>query len=588
MKIARRLPWLLLVIGCVYPLVADADVDLVIRGAPDAVEENIRLHLSKWKELPSDNVDAVRGKMQPAVTEALRALGYYQAEVDYALRNGELVLTVEPGPRMQWGEVDIQVLSNGEPVDGGFNTLVADNPFTAQQEFSHRVYEDYKSRLLSFANNRGYLDTQLTRSRLRLRVQEQRADVILHAEVGERYTIAEAAFGDSRLAPALVKNIAEVPVGGWYSANIVGDIYNRLLNSGYFAGVTVNVDKVAPDQAYLRIYLEDLPQHIVATGIGFGTDTGPWIKLRWERPAINQRGHSLNAELQLSQISQEVFTQYKIPWGHPQNEFVSWDTGWRHKETEDRVETEVLTTGLSYNRVLGETWRYSLHMDLENETSQQGSGEEETTSYLIPSARISRRYFSGDATDPDSGYHYWLHLAASSDSFGSDTDFQRLYTGLNTLLTFRERHSLLGRLEYGLIIADNLPDVPLSQRFFTGGDQTVRGYAFESIAPRDADGNLTGGERLNVLSAEYRYRFRPSWEAAVFVDTGRAFLEDDAVFFDNAGRPIQDTGDDFRTGAGVGIRWKSPVGFIAFDIATPVNDDRESGIQLHLYLGTPL
>lgn len=581
----RKLFWLFVCLLC--PLAVQAKIDLDIRGATDRVEENIRLHLSKWDTLPGDDVELVRSKLQAAVTEALRALGYYQAEVDYALRDEELVLTLDLGPRLQWGQVDIQVTSGGEALDAQFRELIDDHPFTLDRTFSHRVYEDYKSRLLSQAGRQGYLDAQLIKSRLRINIQEQRAAVVLHAEVGQRYALGEVTFSDTRLSNELVESIAQVPEGSWYSADLVGELYNRLLNSGYFAGVNINVERVPPDRANLRIHLEDFARHRVSTGVGFGTDTGPWVKLRWERPAINDRGHSVTAELQLSQISQEVGTQYKIPRGHPQDDFVSWDTGWRRQDTED-VETSVFTTGLSYHRVFGETWRYSLHVDLENETSQRGNEAEESSVYVIPSARISRRFFDGEPTDPQFGYRYWLHLGTSNDSLGSDTNFHRLNTGLNTIFTVWERHSILGRLEYGHIETNEFSSVPLSQRFFTGGDQSVRGYDFESIAPRDADGDLTGGQRLSVVSLEYRYGFRPNWKAAVFVDSGRAYLDDETDFFDREGRPALDRGEEFRTGAGVGIRWKSPVGFIAFDIATPVDDDEDSGVQLHLYLGMPL
>jgi translocation and assembly module TamA len=566
---------------------ARAAIDLEVRGATEAVEENIRLHLSKWEELPADNAEDVRARLQPAVTEALQALGYYQAEVSYTVRRGELVLDVEPGPRLQWGEVDIQVTQNGEPVRGGLQEFVSEHPFTKDQAFSHGVYESFKNNLLSFANREGYLDTQLARSRLRINPKKQRADVVLHANVGQRYTISGATFSETRLSEDLLRSIAQVPQGRHFSADLVGEIYNRLLNSGYFAGVNINVDKQPPDDVVLRINLEDLARHRVSAGVGFGTDIGPWVKLRWERPALNERGHNLLAQLQLSEVTQEVTTQYRIPRGHPQNEFVSWDTGWQHKRVED-VETSVLTTGLSYHRVFGEDWRYSVHMDLENETFQQGETQEETSTYVIPSARISRRFFDGDATDPNFGYRYWFHMGFSDDGLGSDTDFQRLNTGVNTIFTFFTRHSVLARLEYGQIQTNQFDQVPLSQRFFTGGDQSVRGFDFETISPRDANGNLTGGQRLNTASLEYRYGFLPNWKAALFVDSGRSYLADDDITFGQTDGPNVDTGTDYRTGAGIGVRWKSPVGFIAVDVATPVDSQFESGVRFHLYLGTPL
>lgn len=581
----RRCLWLCVLFG-VCPSLASAQLDVRINGAPSEVAENIRLHLSKWKTLPGDNVEAIQAQVRPAVTTAMQALGYYHAEVDYQLREQQLLLTVDPGPRMRWGEPDIQVLSGGEP-QAEFRAVVAAHPFRRDTAFSHASYDRFKDELLSFAFHQGYLDAELLRSQLRINVQENEAVAVLHMETKERYIVADASFSESRLAPELVESLADVPLQSWYSANLVGDIYNRLLNSGYFASVNIEVDARPPNQAYLQIQLEDVARHRVSTGVGFGTDTGPWIKLRWERMALNDRGHNFTAQAQLSSVAPELFTQYKIPWGHPQSEYVSWDNGWRRQDTED-VDTTVFTTGLSYHRLFGDSWVYSLHLDLEHETYQRGEEAERESTYVIPSVRLSRRFYFGDAIDPDFGYRYWLHLATSREGLGSDTDFHRINTGISGVATFWEKHSLVGRIEFGSIDTDAFDQVPLSQRFFTGGDQSVRGFRFESIAPRDADGNLTGGQRLNVGSVEYRYRFRPTWLAAVFVDAGRSYLESGAETFDLNGRPNLDDGTRLRRAAGVGIRWRSPVGFIAVDVATPINDEHESGVQFHLYLGTAL
>lgn len=575
-----------LILCILWPSLALAQIDLRITGAPSEVAENIRLHLSKWRTLPGDNVESIQAQLRPAVTTALQALGYYQAQVDYQLQNQQLQLNIDPGPRMRWGEPDIRIMAGGEPLSE-FKGVVEDHPFKPNAPFSHASYDNFKDELMSFAFQQGYLDAQLLRSQLQINVQENQANAVLHLEAGERYIIADATFGESRLAPDLVQELADIPVGSWYNANLIGDVYNRLLNSGYFASVNIEVEARPPNRAYLQVDLEDLARHRVSTGVGFGTDTGPWIKLRWERPALNERGHNFTAQAQLSSVAPELFTQYKIPWGHPQSEYISWDNGWRRQDTED-VDTTVFTTGLSYHRLFGDSWVYSLHLDLEHETYQRGNEAERESTYVIPSGRLSRRFYFGEAIDPTFGYRYWLHLGTSHEALGSDTDFHRINTGVSGIVTLFEKHSLVGRIEYGSIYSDNFNEVPLSQRFFAGGDQSIRGFSFESIAPRDADGKLTGGQRLNVGSIEYRYRFRPTWLAALFVDAGRSYLESGEESFDLNGRPNLDSGTQLRKAAGVGIRWRSPVGIIAVDVASPINDDYESGVQFHLYLGTAL
>ena len=123
------------------------------------------------------------------------------------------------------------------------------------------------------------------------------------------------------------------------------------------------------------------------------------------------------------------------------------------------------------------------------------------------------------------------------------------------------------RAEFGILLNEEFDNVPSSKRFFTGGDQTVRGYSYESLAPRASDGELTGGDFLNIASVEYRYRFKPEWAVATFVDTGRAYLNSD---------------EPFNTGVGVGARWFSPIGQVSFDIAFPIDARYADGFQIHL------
>ena len=122
----------------------------------------------------------------------------------------------------------------------------------------------------------------------------------------------------------------------------------------------------------------------------------------------------------------------------------------------------------------------------------------------------------------------------------------------------------------GILINDDFDKVPSSKRFFTGGDQTVRGYQFESLSSRNSESDLIGGDRLNVVSLEYRWRFKPHWAVATFVDSGRAYI--------NSKEP-------FHTGAGVGIRWLSPIGQMSMDVAMPVNDNEYDGFQIHISMG---
>jgi translocation and assembly module TamA len=72
---------------------------------------------------------------------------------------------------------------------------------------------------------------------------------------------------------------------------------------------------------------------------------------------------------------------------------------------------------------------------------------------------------------------------------------------------------------------------------------------------------------------EYNYKFLPKWRGAVFVDAGNAF--DDQF------------NDPIKVGAGLGVRWSSPVGSIRIDVAAGVSETSVP-IRLHFFIGPPL
>ncbi|MGI1679344.1 MAG: outer membrane protein assembly factor [Cellvibrionaceae bacterium] len=571
---------------------AYAKIDLDIKGVDGPTEENIKLHLSKWEKLPSNNIEGIKEKFEKNIQQALRAMGYYSAIIEYQLGGDELMLNINSGEPIKWKNVDIQLLHDKHVMDVRLQTVIDANPFIVGERINHKVYEGYKKSLLNSASEFGYLDAKFNKSELQINPENYEASVKLILEMGQRYKIGDVIYTDTDIRKELLGTLAEVKKDEWYSANTVGLIYNRMLNTGYFSGVTVNVKKETPNIAHLTIGLTDAPKHRVSTGVGFGTDdNGPRVRLKWQRPRINTRGDSLSAQLKISQVEQNVSAQYRMPWDHPLNEYLSYDVGWQQKITED-ITTQLATAGASYHRVVKNGWQYSFHLDVENETSQTDDLPEESFTYVIPGVQFSRRRFSGDAADPLKGYKFWANLSTSRESLGSDTDFHRFDIGTNGIITAFKKHSLLGRVELGYIETDDLLKVPPSQRFFAGGDQTVRGYKYESISPVDSDGNLTGGQYSAIASIEYRYQFLKNWKAAIFYDTAQIYRDDptelpaDAVKANNWLVMLEDA-KQFKSGAGIGIRWKTPIGLVAFDIATPINQENND-VRFHFYLGTPL
>jgi translocation and assembly module TamA len=580
----RCVPVLAVGILCLPGLLLAA-IEVEINGVDDKVANNVRLHLGDWRELPGADAAAIGEEINSDVIRALQAMGYYRSEIEYRLDGETVVISIETGEPIVWDSADIQILRRGEPAQD-FSEIENAHPFTKGEALNHKDYENYKRRLLNLANDLGYLDTQIQKSQLRINPESGLANVILTIDVGERYRVGNISVTDTEISTQLTDIITEIKEGDWFSANSVGEVYNNLLNSGYFSAVNIVTEKQPPSTANLNIQVQDAAEHRVTTGVGYGTDTGARFTLTWSRPHTNSRGNSQHNELLVSEVEQSVTSRYRIPWQHPQNRYLSWDSGYRHKLVEDTL-TKVATTGLVFHLLRDNGWQYSAGVNLENERSELNDETETDVTYVIPSANASRRNVWGEPNDPRFAYKYWVNVAHSTETLGSDTNFTKLNVGANTLLSIGEKSSIVARVDVGGISADEFLDVPLSQRFFTGGDQSVRGYQFERISPLDEEGELLGGQYFSTGSLEYRYRWAPSWQAALFVDGGRSYLGNETPC-----PGCEDRGEEYRTSAGFGVRWLSPVGFIAVDIAFPLNavgaQEEPDGPRLHLYLGTQL
>lgn len=181
---------------------------------------------------------------------------------------------------------------------------------------------------------------------------------------------------------------------------------------------------------------------------------------------------------------------------------------------------------------------------------------------------------SDDRVNPKQGLKQSYKIEVGSDSLLSDVNLAILNAGWKGLYSLGEKdqHQLVGRADLGYIFTENFDKVPYNLRYFAGGDQTLRGFDYKSLSPNVYDINI-GGQGLAVGSLEYNYEFKSGWRAAVFSDFGNAYNEK----FSN---PIEYS-------AGVGIRWRSPVGPIRLDVATGLSDDGHP-IRLHFFIGPQL
>ena len=326
----------------------------------------------------------------------------------------------------------------------------------------------------------------------------------------------------------------------------------------------------------MPIYIGVTPRldHEFQVGAGFSTDEGPRFSLNWDKPWVNHYGHSLTNEAQISGKKAEVTSSYKIPAGNPLQEYYNLQLGYQRKQNKDTDSS--LFSGSVHRwtkRSLRKknAWDQDVFFRIEYEDYMQGE-QDDNNLLLIPGASFSRRRIRGGAA-PYWGDQQLAKIELSNRSWGSDVDFIKVWGRTKWLRTYFEKHRIISRFEQGAIwMLDDISDIPPSLRFFAGGDQSVRGFGYESISPRDKDGKLTGARYMTTASIEYAYSFAEKWRLATFVDSGTA---------------TNDYQDKWKTGAGFGIRWVTPLGQLKLDLAFAVSEEKKPW-RLHFTMGPEL
>ncbi|MGH8502491.1 MAG: autotransporter assembly complex protein TamA [Gammaproteobacteria bacterium] len=562
------------------PASAVTGVDVEISGVEDALAENVLAFLSIAEEEEGDEkapsprlVRRLHSQAPDEIRQALRPFGYYAPRIRARLartQDGWLArYRIQPGPPTIVRKIDIEVDGPGGEEPAVRNAL-ASVELEEGARLEHSAYEAAKSALYDATYGAGYLNARYKRSRLVVRPEARRAEVYLTLKTGRKYYFGDVNIRQNVLNPEFVQRFVLFEPGDPFDTNKLLDLQLALTDSGYFDNVELRVDK---DDAVNRrvpvtVITEPSRPRRYSVGLGYGTDTGPRLSLGVEFRRINRRGHRFRADVQLSTIKNSFGTQYLIPIKNVATDNVAMAGTLQQEEIGD-ADTEQLILGVSRN----EFWRgfqRRLYFNYQRENFDFGPGTERKANLLYPGITLSRKR-ADDPLFARRGYSVSLDLHGGDENLLSETSFARTLVELRAVLPLTQRSRLLLHTEAGGMLVDDFVALPPSQRFFTGGDRTVRGYDYQDIGPENGRGATVGGRYLLAGGVEADYLIYGDFGGAVFFDLGDAFN----------GTP------DLQKAAGVGLRYRSPVGMIRLDFAHPL-DDPDDSFRFHLSIGPDL
>ena len=529
---------------------------------------------STLEKLLEANLDIVRWSKRDDVTPGQLAQLYKSAPEQIAellATEGYFSPRIEPTrDRQKKPEVVRFVVEPGEPTHIATIDLRITGPVLKDARASERVAEARKALGISIGDvfrqkqwNAGkdavvhslarqmYGAARVSSSKVLVNPQAHTADVSLEVDSGPPVTFGELVVsGLKRYDRSIVTNVNPIRPGDPYDEEQLIKFQRRLLGTGYFASaiVAARPDASSPQRTPLIVNVVEAASQRVEVGAGFSTDRGPRGQLDYSDNNFLDRAWRFSSKLYVDALSESVSGGLQFP---------RKESGWRYglegkfknEDIQGQQVTDWSVTGGHIYTV--EEYESLQALQYLTERSKLVGGIVDNREALFLSQRWTWNGLD-DFINPRRGYYAALQLGGASDALLSTRSFGRIEIKAAYMQPLGERWTLGLRAQGGFVLATSREGIPSAYVFRTGGDTTIRGYAFESLGVAE-NGATVGGRYLLIGSTELTRWITREWGAAVFYDTGNAFDEWHSFTAVN--------------GYGAGVRWRSPIGALSLDLA---------------------
>jgi translocation and assembly module TamA len=578
--------------------IARANVTVEVRGVDDALRANVLVYLSferykKTTDLSADTLERLHERVDREVQAALRPFGYYEPKIHAELNNvgkgdWRVTIDIDPGPPVLVDIIDVQVHGPGQD-DPLFTKITEKMPVHRGDRLNHAAYETLKGELQRTAATYGYLDAKLTRSELVVDPKSRTASIALDLQTGERYRFGATRIEQSAVNDTLVRKYLRYHQDDFFDFTQILRTQFALDDAQYFSNLEVlpgEPDRVA-HTVPINIKANPSRRNWYSLGGGYATDTGPRGTLTWENRRINSRGHRFSVLIQAAQVTRyQVESNYIIPIGDPAIEKLTLEGVVEQRQLADvTTRNEYVQPGIT--KVEG-NWQYVWFVQ-GMKTTGEDAAETRTDKLLIPGMDIAS-VPKGYLGEPIFQHGLFVEIKGSDGLVGADTRFIQFHATGVRVFQIRPKWHLLLRDELGATFVSKFSNLPVVERFFAGGDNSVRGFAYNDLSPtenvctnspvtgqplRTPQGNCVtvaeavkvGGKDVVTGTVEVIRDLPRNFGIATFFDYGNAF--------DRFG------GTPLEYSVGVGFRVRLPVVTLGVDIAQPISRPG-AGPRLHI------
>ncbi len=566
------------------PAQADAGASLAYRvviDAPRAVKDAVEasLDLVRWQhyeDVTDELLDRLIVEAIDQAKEAAAALGYFSAHVEITVERPPddphapptLRVRVDPGAptRIASVRVDVTGAARDDPAgEAAIAKARRDWLLPVGEVFRQASWTAAKARAVATIAASPYAAARIESSEARIDPQSERANLDITIASGPPFRFGSLDIeGLSKYDASLVERFSTVEKGDRYDEAKLDQFIRRLNTSGYFASVQAAIDRdpAHADAADVHMSVIEAPRHRIETGIAFTTDTRFRGNLRYSDMNLDGHGLQFVVDARVDSDVQNVEVRATRP---------PTARGWldTYRASSERTDISNLLThtyAFGITRAsLDERDRTAYSATFYDDDQHPQSAESSSSHALY--AAIERTWRNmDDLLAPTSGWMVDVEVGGAPPGLAT----RALVRGIvkaQTWIPLGRDDSVTLRAEAGAVGASARDGIPSVLLFRTGGDTSVRGYAFQTLGVTKGDA-IVGGRYYALASAEATHYFTPTLGAAIFVDAGNA--TDQLSHF----RPA--------LGYGVGARIRTPIGPLRVDLAY----GRETrDVRLHMSVG---
>jgi translocation and assembly module TamA len=518
--------------------------------------------LVRWQDFADMTAPLFDRLARDAIREtqdAAGALGWFSPHVeiivDARADPAKVTLSVVPGEPTRIRDVRLRVegpaATNVPAGTDAIARLQGDWRLPPGDVFTQARWSLAKGTAMSSLAGAGYAAAAITASEAAIDPDALAADLDVTLGSGPLFHYGDMRInGLKRYTPDLVLNYSTIRKGDAYDVQSLDQLVRRLNATGYFASVqaTIAANPAQADAAPVDVAVIEAPTKRIDAGIGYSTDTRFRANISYRDVDVDSHARQFIVDARL----EEKLSSFAVRVAAPPSA-AGWIDSVRTELVRTDIENLVTATGVAGVRRQGiderNNWDFgaAYYVDWQ---APQGADNVTSHALYVDAIRTWRR--TDDLVAPTRGYNFALQTGVGVPG-ASSRAFARVIAQFAAWRPLSRDLELSMRAEAGAVVASSRVGVPSALLFRTGGDTTVRGYAFQSLGVKDGDA-IVPGRYYAVASAEVTKWLSDTLGIATFVDAGNAV----------------DTPGDLRhlaLGYGVGARLRTPIGPFRLDVA---------------------